>query len=117
MLCSNCGRELDPLAGGCPCRETQQDVKVLTPEERESFQGITISDGPAKEDNNQYQSQASGQKVYFRQVTFGSGGISLWAKLAIAAAFAALIFIFLPLALLFIASVSLVWLVMRFIRR
>jgi hypothetical protein len=118
MLCANCAKEIGPGEKECPnCGQPQGEVKVLTREERENFQGITLGDAPAEEGSYQYESRGPGHRIYVRQVSFGTGKSSFWTKLIIAAAVGVLIFVFLPLALLFMLAVTLIWTIFRLISR
>jgi hypothetical protein len=118
MLCANCAKEIGPEEKECPnCGQPQGEVKVLTPEERENFQGITLGDAPEKEGSYQYESRGPGHRIYVRQVSFGAGKTSFWTKLIIAAVLGVLIFVFLPLALFFMLAVSLIWMIFRFLSR
>lgn len=118
MRCANCDKEIRPEDKECPnCRRLQGEVKVLTPEERENFQGITLGDAPAQEGNYQYENHGPNQRMYVRHVTFGSGKSGFWTKLIIAAVLGVLIFVFLPLALFFILAVSLIWTIFRLLAR
>jgi hypothetical protein len=118
MRCPHCGAEPDSLTGKCDCREAEAEaeVKILTPEEREGFHGVTIDDRPAERNNHEY-SNSSGQRIYVRQVTFGSGGGGLWTKLVMLAVFAAFIFVFLPVLLFFVAAAGLGLVLWLFFRR
>jgi hypothetical protein len=118
MRCVGCGRELEPQEQECvQCGRPRGEVQVLTREERESFQGVTLDDGTADERHFEYESSGPSHRVYVRQVTFGQGKMGFWTKLLLAAVFAVVIFVFLPLALFFIATVSLIWIVFRLISR
>ena len=118
MNCANCGREMDPQRMECPvCRPPRDEVQVLTPEERENFQGVTIEDPASRDRYYEYQSSGPRHRVYVRQVNFGSGQTSFWTKMVIAAVLAVLVFVFLPLALLVIAGISLVWMIVRFLSK
>ncbi|MDR3564561.1 MAG: hypothetical protein P4N59_24450 [Negativicutes bacterium] len=118
MRCTNCGRELAPQETECiECRQPSREVQVLTREERENFQGVTLDNEPAEKNYYEYQSSGPSHRVYVRQVNFGSGKMGFWTKLLIGAAFAFLIFFLLPMMLFFIAAVSLIWIIIRMISR
>ncbi len=118
MRCASCDRELEPNEHECvQCGRACGEVQVLTPEEREGFQGVTLENEPADKRYYEYESSGPSHRVYVRQVTFGPGKMGFWTKLLIAAVFAVLIFVFLPLALFFIVAVSLLWFVFRLLVR
>lgn len=120
MKCAICGRELGSEEKCQSCRpEPAQEVQILTPEERESFQGMTLDDECAERTERGYyhsDGQGARQRIYVRQVSFGSG-MSIWTKLLIMLVIGVLVFVVLPLAFFVIAGVSLAWLVLRFLRR
>lgn len=118
MKCPHCGRETAPHEAGCPhCRENEAQVKVLTPAERENFQGVTLDDGPADDERrDRYESGGQRQRVYVRQVSFG-GKSSLLTKLVILAVVGVVVFIILPMFFLFFAAAGLVWFIASLLRR
>ncbi|MDR3589491.1 MAG: hypothetical protein P4N41_07485 [Negativicutes bacterium] len=118
MQCANCGRELEPQEQECvQCGRPRSEVQVLTREERDNFQGVTLDNGQTEQRDYEYESSGPSHRVYVRQVTFGSGKMGFGTKLLIAAVFAFLIFVFLPLALFVIVAVSLIWFVFRLLGR
>jgi len=118
MRCMGCGREMEPQEQECvQCGRPRGEVQVLTREERENFQGVTLDNGQADERHYEYESGGPSHRVYVRQVTFGSGKMGLGTKLLIGAVLAFLFFVFLPLALFFIAAGSLIWIIFRLISR
>ncbi len=118
MKCPTCGRDTAPHETVCPyCREGEGQVKVLTPAERENFQGITLDDGPTEGDRrNQYESGDRRQRIYVRQVSFG-GKSSLLTKLIILAVVGVVVFVVLPMFFLFFAAAGLVWFIVSLLRR
>lgn len=120
MRCSKCGQELGPGERECSaCRELH-DVKVLSPQERENFQGVTLESEPPRESGGQYygyDSSGPNHRVHVRSVRFTTGGMSLWSKLAAVAVVGLLVFVFLPLAVLLVAGASLAWFLYRALRR
>ena len=118
MRCDRCGEEVAPQDKECrKCGQSINEVKLLTPEERESFQGVTLEDEGAEKQYYEYENKGRGHRVYVKQVSFGSRGMGLWTKLLLAAVFAFLIFVFLPLAIFFAVALSIVWLIFSLIRR
>jgi hypothetical protein len=105
MQCNTCGNEFDDWAGTCPkCHADPGKVQVLSPEERENFNGITIEqDGGNSKNAN---TGSPFQKVFVFQSS--SGG--MLAKLIVSALLLIAVIVFLPLAILFIATLGLNWL-------
>lgn len=118
MKCAICGRELGGEEKCQYCRpEPAQEVQILTPEERENFQGMTLGDeATERNERGYYQHDGAGPRIYVKQVSFGSG-TSIWTKLIIMLVLGVFVFLVLPLAFFVIAGVSLAWLILRLIRR
>lgn len=120
MRCATCGRELGSEERDCPgCRENGQSVKILTPEERENFGGVTLEDdsrGPRGQEYYRFDGEDQRQRVYVRKINFGSG-MGLWTKLLFAAVMGFLIFFVLPMAFFLMVAGGLVWLFFRLLRR
>lgn len=105
------------------CSEDNVDVKVLRPDERDDFKGLTIQQGvePSAESeshsgdsgNYEYRSEGPGHRVYVRQVSFGSKPFGFLTKLVIAALVLFFIFVALPVALVLMAVFSIVWWLVR----
>ena len=117
MRCPDCGKEMNGHECQCPdCGSKQPHVSVLTPQERETFQGITINQDQGEEDRN-YQESGSraSHRVHIKQVHLGGGGFlnRLLITLAIMAFLAALVFVALPLVLAVIAAVLIISFIMR----
>ena len=124
MQCSKCGSETD-AAGFCKsCAGDEPEIKVLSPDERDDFHGLTIQQGNEREPspdypqwppdgNQEYRSEGPGHRVYVRQVSFGSNATSLLTKLVIAAVIVFLLFVALPIALVIVAVSSLLWWLFR----
>ncbi|HMM23015.1 MAG TPA: hypothetical protein PKA10_20090 [Selenomonadales bacterium] len=122
MKCAICGRELG-REEKCPsCRpEPAQEVQILTPEEQEEdFRGMPLDNEAAKraeqEEGYRYDGREPRQRIYVRQISFGSG-MGIWTKLLIMLVLGVLVFVVLPLAFFVIAGVSLAWLILRLLRR
>ena len=98
-------------------------MKVLRPDERDDFKGLTIQQGaePSAESeshsgdsgNYEYRSEGSGHRVYVRQVSFGSKPLGFLTKLVVAALVLFFIFVALPVALVLMAVFSIVWWLVR----
>ncbi len=120
MKCPTCGREFENAAC-CPyCRDSGGEVKVLTPAERESFQGVTLDGGPEpgedREGRYEYESRGPRHRVYVRQVNFG-GKTSFLTKLVILAIIGVVLFVILPMFFLVFAAAGVVWFIFSLLRR
>lgn len=121
MECPNCSAHVEAGAGCCPHCGQELAVKVLSRQERDNFDGITIEDSSTQgEGQGRYTGYDPGSrnKVKGINIAFESSG---WTgKLIIAAVFALLIFFFLPLLLFILLAVgavlATVWL-LRLFRR
>ena len=120
MRCPKCGAAMDNDSSICSrCAAETGEVKVLRPDERDDFNGLTIQqDGDAdnttgvREEtpgNYEYRSEGPGHRVYVRQVSFGSQSMGFLTKLLIVAVILFLIFVALPVALIVQAVSSLIW--------
>ena len=105
------------------CAAAEPELKVLSPDERDDFHGLTIQQGNEREPgpdypqwpsdgNHEYQAGGPGHRVYVRQVSFGSS-MGLLTKLIMVAAVLFLIFVALPLALLIMVVSSILWWLFR----
>ena len=116
MRCTICGAETETNDDKCSaCRHAE--LKILTPEEKTHFTGVTIeaeTNNDSKDSNNSYQYSDRGgnQRLYIKQVNFGSKN-SFFSKLLIFAVIAGILFIALPVALVLAAIFSLVWFIFR----
>jgi hypothetical protein len=105
-VCSRCGTETT-------------EVKVLLPDERDEFKGLTIQQGSGPENSTgfreepsgsyEYRREGAGHRVYVKQVSFGTHSMGLLTKLLIVAVILFLIFVALPVALIVVAISSLIW--------
>ena len=105
------------------CSGEAAEVKVLRPDERDDFKGLTIqqdSGSTAEPENREgspgnyeYRSEGPWHRVYVRQVSFGSQPFGFLTKLVIAAMILFFIFVALPVALLLMVIFSLVWWLFR----
>jgi len=120
MRCPKCGAEMDPDSSICSrCATETVEVKVLRPDERDDFNGLTIQQGGEAEHttefreetpgNYEYRNEGPGHRVYVRQVSFGSQSMGFLTKLLIVAVILFLIFVALPVALIVLAVSSLIW--------
>lgn len=114
-----CGRSLDAATGRCPhCEEQEGKVRVLTPEEKRSYEGVTIdTDGADGGRQERERARArGGRRIFIRKVDVsGSDWLTKLIIFAVIAAIAAFVlFIALPVALVGIGIAVLVWLVLSF---
>lgn len=115
MYCEKCGNQLNPGETNCPiCRHSIDEVEVLTPEEKNNFQGMTIEaiDNDEK-DRYRDEHRTGQQKIYFKQTHLNLSGTSLLTKLVIAAFVVFMVFIALPILLLILSLVLIGWLLLR----
>ncbi len=124
MRCPKCNEEMNDENSVCNrCSGEAAEVKVLRPDERDDFRGLTIqqdSGSTAEPENREgspgnyeYRSEGPGHRVYVRQVSFGSQPFGFLTKLVIAAMILFFIFVALPVALLLMVIFSLVWWLFR----
>jgi hypothetical protein len=121
MRCQKCGGETaeNELICGV-CNTAENEIRVLSPNERDHFKGMTIQQGEeASADSGrggadyEYSSEGPGHKVYVRQVSFGSSSMGLFAKLALVLFFLFFVFVALPLALIAMAIAVIWWMIRR----
>lgn len=119
MRCPKCGGEMETDSSICSrCAAETSEVKVLRPDERDDFNGLTIQQGGESDNatgfreetpgNYEYRSEGPGHRVYVRQVSFGSH-MGFLTKLLIVAVILFLVFVALPIALIVLAVSSLIW--------
>ena len=119
MRCPKCGGEMETDSSICSrCAAETGEVKVLRPDERDDFNGLTIQQGGESENatgfkeetpgNYESRSEGPGHRVYVRQVSFGSH-MGFLTKLLIVAVILFLVFVALPVALIVLAVSSLIW--------
>ena len=110
---------MEPDSSICSrCATETVEVKVLRPDERDDFHGLTIQQGGEADNtkgfreetpgNYEYRSEGPGHRVYVRQVSFGSH-MGFLTKLLIVAVILFLVFVALPIALIVLAVSSLIW--------
>ena len=108
MQCPNCGEKIQTGTDNCPHCGHELSVTVLSRQERDNFDGVTI-EGDTGGTRRQYSGYDSGDRGRVRHinVSFGSSG---WAgKLMVAAVVAILIFFFLPVFLFILLAVGAVF--------
>lgn len=122
MECVKCGRPLDEATGRCLyCDGQEEKVRVLTPEEKRSYDGVTID----TETGEQAQARSGGRphggggrRIYIRKVDVSNSDwlTKLIVLAAVAAIAAFVLFVALPVALIGIGIAVLVWLILSFFR-
>lgn len=123
MKCSFCGKELERGTQECPychCR-IEAEVQVLRPEERDTFDGVTIEqDGnsesgtrveDAKAERRTYGQSTAGPQIRVHSFGCGSG---ILMTLLILGGILAIFFFLLPTFLIFAAIGAVVVFIMRF---
>jgi hypothetical protein len=124
MRCPQCNEELTGSDINCDrCGNKVVEVKVLRPDERDDFQGLTLQQGEDVSGRNgyatgqsgdyEYRSEGPGHRVYVRQVSLGSKPFGFLTKLIVLALILFFVFIALPVAVILMAVFSLVWWLMR----
>ncbi len=111
MKCDFCGREIEDRLSECPyCHyQMKRDTQVLSPDERDTFEGITIEeDGSTRsseafdERSDRFKRYEQSQQPHFKVRTFNlSSGILM--TLLIIGGILALFFFLLPAFLVFAA--------------
>lgn len=121
MKCSFCGRELERGIQECPychCR-IETEVQVLRPEERDTFEGVTIEEDGSTEggtrvedvrDERRADEQTAGPKIRVHSFGCGSG---ILMTLLILGGILAIFFFLLPTFLIFAAIGAVVVFIMR----
>lgn len=115
LNCTICGAEIQSDTGLCSkCKEIERNIQILSPEEKQEFDGITIEQDPEKsaEEHYKYQSYNENQHIYVKHINFG-GQMALLTKILLGILFIGLIVIALPVALFFISVVGLFLFFMR----
>ena len=106
MYCHKCQTEISTDNETCPqCGEPQLKVEVLLPEERESFQGLTIETNSGEEQRRSYYDEeySDPQKgIYVRRVSFGSGKGNLLNRILVGLIVMGVLFLAFPLLFVFL---------------
>ncbi len=114
MRCPNCNQEVNN-GGTCPyCETPLNQVKVLSPQERENFEGITIEQDDQHEQQEQYR-QHGNYRVYVKHVS--SDSVSILTKVLLAVVVAFFLFVALPMTIVIIGSIAVIWWLYRMIFR
>jgi hypothetical protein len=115
LNCTVCGDEIQSDIGQCSkCKEIESNVQVLTPEEKQEFEGITIEQETDKRNEEQYKYQSfnENQRIYVKHINIG-GNMGFFTKMILAICFIGLIVIALPIALVLISVVGFFLYIMR----
>lgn len=117
MKCAKCGRPIEDNMA-CPCSE-EENVRVLSREEKDSYDGITIEadDNPSYQTEEQGKGRAyqyGGQRVYVRHVNIGQ--TSWLTRIVVLLIGLGLCVFFLPIALAVISIAVVLWLLGKILR-
>lgn len=122
MICKKCGFEYIDGLKECPNCQTPNEpaeVKVLTEDERDTFDGITIeeSQNESQEQYRNYEQETRQEKPKTSGIYVKSFGVTsfLW-QLLILLIIAGVIFIILPAFLMIFLGIALVYFVIRMFR-
>ena len=124
MICKKCGFEFVEGLKECPNCQTPNEpaeVKVLLPDERDTFEGVTIEETTSEKseeyrvyNNDKAESSQRGTHVYHSSVTFGGLGF-LW-QILILLVVAGIIFVLLPTFLLIFMVMAAFYFILRLFR-
>ncbi|HEY8464586.1 MAG TPA: zinc ribbon domain-containing protein [Bacillota bacterium] len=123
MHCYECQAEINPDSQTCPyCGARLHQVEVLSPEERENFQGLTIDASDEKEGSQDHYDQEYEyynplKGVYVRRFSFGNGKGGFLNQLAIGLIVLGLLFLAFPLLFIFAGVLLFGWLMSVLLRR
>lgn len=117
MRCVHCGFDIVDGAANCSnCGNAVSQVSVLSPRERESFDGVTIEqDGGERSERQEQQEYSQRQRVYVRQINLGGGNkLSGLVSLAIIGLLIVAFLLFaVPLAMLLLTGAVVIWIINR----
>ena len=109
MKCRVCGAEVQGDEQQCfNCIEKETKVQVLTKEEKQEFNGITLVQDQGEQEREYYESENShgNQRIYSKQ--FSIVNTSFLTKLVIGIIILGVVFIALPVAILVISIISII---------
>ena len=116
MKCSFCGKELERGTQECPyCHcSIEAEVQVLRPEERDTFDGVTIEQDGNAEGGTRVEDMRTERRAYeqIRVHSFGCGS-GILMTLLILGGILAIFFFLLPTFLIFAAIGAVVVFIMR----
>jgi hypothetical protein len=100
MRCEQCGTEYSDACRACPKCGHSFEVAILTPEEREDFQGVTI-EGSGREGERQaddpYEYHDPPKRVYVRNFNLNSGKGGWLGRLIVGLIIAGVLFLAAPI--------------------
>jgi uncharacterized membrane protein YvbJ len=102
VQCPNCGAQIQAGADTCPHCGHVVEVTVLSRQERDNFNGITIEE-ENREGSRQY-SSGTGDRGRSKQINITFDSSSWISKLIIAAVLALVVFFFLPVLMFFLLA-------------
>lgn len=109
LQCRVCGAEVEAEEQQCSnCIEKESKVQVLTPEQKQGFNGITLVQEHEEDTREQYESEHyhRNQRIYTKQIHVGN--TSFLTKIIIGLVLIGVIFVALPVAILAISMISLI---------
>lgn len=113
MECERCGGQLDE-EGRCPsCEAGGERVRIMTREEKNAYQGITIEEGEAEEDIRFERREAPWRRVRWTSLGTSSWSDRLVVGLVIAGIVAFIFFVALPIVALMLLIGIAGWLLAR----
>lgn len=105
LKCIVCGAEVDADEQQCSsCRENYNNIQVLTVEEKQAFNGITLEEGQEQPMGGAYERYNGNQRIYNRQ--FSVVNVSFLTKIVLGIVFLGVVFIALPVAIIGISLIS-----------
>ena len=114
MRCVHCGFSLTESDTVCAnCGKAASPVSVLPPEERESFNGITIEQDTGERAGSSTSQQR--QRVYYHQVNIGNNSMlsGLFTLLVIGFVVALILFFAVPALILMVVAGIVLWFLRR----
>lgn len=119
MICKFCNNSFDSAESAyCPhCGNS--GAKILTPEERDNFDGITIDNGNSQNRDDCYQSseEGFGRRIYVRRFKTNLSSFGLLHRLLWGLIIVGLIILVLPVATSVLGLLIVGWLLAGFLRR
>lgn len=106
LNCIICGAKVQGDEEKCSdCKEVENKVQVLSVEERQDFDGITLEQDQKEQGYYDYEKSSANQKIYSKQ--FSIGHATLLTKIVIGIILIFMVVVALPVALFLISVVSL----------
>ncbi|HPO96533.1 MAG TPA: hypothetical protein PLZ08_01070 [Bacillota bacterium] len=122
MICKFCNNSFNNDESACcpHCGNSGSDnIKILTPEERDNFDGITIDNGENQNRDDWYQSTRDGfgRRIYVRRFKTSLSSFGLLQRLLWGLVIAWLIILALPVVTSVLGLLIVGWLLTGFLRR